>query len=105
MPPSGRLRKSSPRWRKLPVPTKRPKGAAPTMSNPFSPFIVGQKVVCVDDSDHPDWRVPGRTYVGGLDGLRCGEIYTCQAITEAWDGSGLILVLAEISRGRAISIY
>lgn len=44
-------------------------------------FYVGQKVVCVDDSVHPEWNVnPDFRYCGDLDGLKRGLIYTIRRV-------------------------
>lgn len=41
-------------------------------------FFLGQKIICVDDSIHKEWLDPRIHYIGGLRGLRYGEIYTVQ---------------------------
>lgn len=58
-------------------------------------FHVGQKVICIDDYIHPEWRQPGFRYSGSLDGIKRGQIYTVRAIcprTDAPDIIGLKLV-------------
>ena len=42
-------------------------------------FYVGQKVVCIND-DVSRYKLPGYTYMGSLDGLTKGEIYTIDKI-------------------------
>jgi hypothetical protein len=42
-------------------------------------FVVGQKVVCINDKVD-DFRLPNRTYLNSLDGLKKGEIYTVREI-------------------------
>jgi hypothetical protein len=39
-------------------------------------FHAGQLVICVDDAIHPGWAPRGYRYVGNLDGLTKGLIYT-----------------------------
>ena len=43
-------------------------------------FYVGQKVVCIDDDASRYNNIPGYTYIGSLDGLTKGEIYTIDKI-------------------------
>lgn len=61
-------------------------------------FRVGQKVVCVDDAIHDEWKAPGFVYVGGLDGLKKGEIYTVRAVEFDSIEVAESLVLEEIVR-------
>lgn len=58
-------------------------------------FSIGQWVVCVDDRLDTEWHDPMRFfYVGDLDGLRRGYVYTVRAAgRDEWDGApGLWLV-------------
>jgi len=62
-------------------------------------FVIGQKIVCVDD--HPmTGRKPGLTYDDkGLDGLTKGQIYTVRRIyTSNFSRSGICIELEEIIR-------
>jgi hypothetical protein len=47
-------------------------------------FHVGQLVVCIDDSPHPELLVSGFRPVGDLDGLRRGTIYTIRDVNVPW---------------------
>jgi hypothetical protein len=44
-------------------------------------FYVGQEVVCVDDDAIAKYCIRGPIYVGDLDGLTKGNIYTIRAIS------------------------
>lgn len=39
-------------------------------------FYPGQKVVCVDDTVHKEWHIPGIRYEKHMDGLKRGSVYT-----------------------------
>ena len=60
-------------------------------------FHVGQRVICTDDKIHKEWETPGNFYVGGLDGLTRGEIYTISNM-KIWHDGMLLISLAEIKR-------
>lgn len=61
-------------------------------------FYVGQRVVCVDDGDHPEWLIPNVPAVGGLDGLRRGVVYTVSRWNADEWGNGPTVELVEIVR-------
>ena len=67
----------------------------------ISPFTVpGTKIICVDDGDHGRYTDPHMIRVGGMDGLKAGEIYTVERI-EYFGFPGremLACVLVEIRR-------
>ena len=70
-------------------------------------FRVGQKVVCVDDSEPSSTHVVGYDghhwqYFGGLDGLTKGAIYTVRAFVQNHINGGVSLCLAEIFREHTI---
>jgi len=61
-------------------------------------FVVGQKVVCVND-DVNDFKVSGVKYAPtGLDGLTKGEIYTIKSIYENPATKYINVELEEINR-------
>ena len=45
----------------------------------MSNFHVGQKVVCIDDLER-DEMIPGVSFIGDLDGLRKGSVYTIRSV-------------------------
>ena len=47
-------------------------------------FRVGQKVVCVDDRDTPAYSSTAiyRNFIGGMNGLQEGRVYTVRALGE-----------------------
>ena len=59
-------------------------------------FKIGQKVVCIDDQIHQEWRVPGRVYTNSLLGLKCGEVYTITDIRVNKLNNAICLFLKEI---------
>lgn len=61
-------------------------------------FRVGQKVVCVDDTVHEEWHVPGYEYTGCLDGLKSGQIYTIRDIGYSDFDRAMVVRLEEIKR-------
>jgi hypothetical protein len=64
-------------------------------------FVVGQKVVCIDD-DPKTYTRPGLSYTGDLDGLTRGKIYTIRGIyvgsIATPDNNAVCLYLNEIVR-------
>ena len=41
---------------------------------------IGQKIVCVDDAIHFEWRIPGLKSSGTLHGLTAGVVYTVRSV-------------------------
>lgn len=64
----------------------------------MSEFYVGQKVVCVDAEEHPEWMVSGMVYSLGLDGLTKGAVYTIRDFRKHGYCGTLGVLVAEIIR-------
>lgn len=61
-------------------------------------FVVGQKVVCIND-DRNAFKIPGIKYLEtGLHGLKKGEIYTIKSIFENPATKNINLELLELPR-------
>lgn len=64
-------------------------------------FHIGQHVVCVNDEERA-FVIPGHSYIGDLNGLKRGNVYTIRGIAPAprhYAGCVLMVSLEEIHRG------
>lgn len=70
----------------------------------MSALWVGQKVVCVDDTVDPAWlhRAAGFDWVGELDGLKKGSIYTVRSMFVDPDDGMNCLRVEEIIRSPSL---
>ena len=67
-------------------------------------FHIGQKVVCIDDTERVRNNTNTFTYVGSLDGLRRGCIYTIRDIYYDEIDNEICVRLEEIYRGKCEAI-
>lgn len=61
-------------------------------------FRVGMKVCCIDDVVHTEWHRPDIKYIGNLDGLRKGQVYTVRGMFMDHTEGRTMLRLVEIER-------